>query len=187
MGESKVLEEEMLDKLFMGGMTLAGLDPTNGLPLSQKWTPGHKEGAEHRGWGNWEQEGCAECQTCLRDPCSSRESELWELIQQLSRKNHPKNSHSRSDKAEKKSDCSAGSWSEESRPVQLELDPAGVFVGQSFPYICLKEKSHMEWMQLNGACSLSPEVLTVVYASTIWWWHRNVSLFLYKLREQRQK
>lgn len=81
---------------------------------------------------------------CLRDPCSSRESELWELIQQLSRKNHPKNSHSRSDKAEKKSDCSAGSWSEESRPVQLELDPAGVFVGQSFPYICLKEKSHME-------------------------------------------
>lgn len=30
MGESKVLEE-ILDKLFMGGMTLAGLDPTNGL------------------------------------------------------------------------------------------------------------------------------------------------------------
>lgn len=41
MGESKVLEE-ILDKLFMGGMTLAGLDPTNGLliPKVNSWSKG---------------------------------------------------------------------------------------------------------------------------------------------------
>lgn len=41
MRESKVLEE-IVDKLFMGGMTLAGLDPTNGrfIPKVNSWSAG---------------------------------------------------------------------------------------------------------------------------------------------------
>lgn len=93
MGESKVLEE-ILDKLFMGGMTLAGLDPTNGLliPKVNSWSKG---GCWALGVvGNREQEGCAEWpglpEEFLLQPGNLLGSQLWDIIQQVSRKNHPK-------------------------------------------------------------------------------------------------
>lgn len=50
MGESKVLEE-ILDKLFMGGMTLAGLDPTNGLLYPKSELLVKRRVLSTRGWG----------------------------------------------------------------------------------------------------------------------------------------
>lgn len=154
----------------MGGMTLAGLDPTNGLfiPKVNSWSKG--------GWGIGSTGGLCWVGSKPGGSLSSQEA----AGSSSSSKSHPKNSDSRSGKSQ----MGAAVWSHITAGAAGAW-PSSSFCVQCFPYLCPKEKAGMECSWMIPA--LSPEVLTVVYASAIWWWHRNVSLFLHKLWEQCQK
>lgn len=87
-------------------------------------------------------------QACLRNSCSSRESRgLPALGHHPAGRTTLKIQILRLARLEKIGwQCRKWQWAVEShsQPVLLELDPAGVFVVQSFPYMYPKEKTHME-------------------------------------------